>query len=158
MVAPELRFGTSGRRRTCCDADDQRRVPVEIEHIALDPLEDRFDDDDFRLALRRRRTGSKRALLTRRLISASGTSMPTKHSGTPAARRRPTETMSRAENRAAALVCDRHDAALEGAGRRSTLSMSMSTAPAVLRPIPAGLWPSRSAVPAMRTPIRKDPS
>jgi formamidopyrimidine-DNA glycosylase len=47
-------------------------VPMEIEHIALDPLDERFDDAGFRLALRRRRTGIKRALLDQTLISGVG--------------------------------------------------------------------------------------
>jgi formamidopyrimidine-DNA glycosylase len=47
-------------------------VPIEIEHIALDPLDERFDDAGFRLALRRRRTGIKRALLDQTLISGVG--------------------------------------------------------------------------------------
>ena len=47
-------------------------VPIEIEHIALDPLDERFDDAAFRLALRRRRTGIKRALLDQTLISGVG--------------------------------------------------------------------------------------
>jgi formamidopyrimidine-DNA glycosylase len=47
-------------------------VPTEIEHIALDPLDERFDDAAFRLALRRRRTGIKRAMLDQTLISGVG--------------------------------------------------------------------------------------
>jgi formamidopyrimidine-DNA glycosylase len=50
----------------------QGGVPTEIEHIALDPLDERFDDAAFRLALRRRRTGIKRALLDQTLISGVG--------------------------------------------------------------------------------------
>ena len=74
------------------------RVPVEIEHIALDPLDDLFDDDDFRLALRRRRTGIKRALLDQTLISGVGNIYADEalwHARLHGAR--PTETMSRAE-------------------------------------------------------------
>ena len=47
-------------------------LPREIEHIALDPLDDRFDDDAFHRALRRRQTGLKRALLDQGLISGVG--------------------------------------------------------------------------------------
>jgi formamidopyrimidine-DNA glycosylase len=47
-------------------------IPVEIEHIALDPLDERFDDHQFRRALRRRRTGIKRALLDQTLVSGVG--------------------------------------------------------------------------------------
>jgi formamidopyrimidine-DNA glycosylase len=47
-------------------------VPPEIAHIALDPMDDAFDDVGFVLALRRRRTGLKRALLDQTLISGVG--------------------------------------------------------------------------------------
>ncbi len=47
-------------------------VPEPIAHIAPDPLEDAFDDDAFYRALRRRRTGIKRALLDQSLISGVG--------------------------------------------------------------------------------------
>jgi formamidopyrimidine-DNA glycosylase len=47
-------------------------LPPEIAHIGRDPLDPGFDDDAFRLALRRRRTGVKRALLDQRLVSGIG--------------------------------------------------------------------------------------
>jgi formamidopyrimidine-DNA glycosylase len=47
-------------------------VPPEIAHIALDPLDQAFDDVGFALALRGRRTGLKRALLDQTLISGVG--------------------------------------------------------------------------------------
>src|SRR5262249_1771111 len=47
-------------------------VPVPIAHIAPDPLEDAFDEEAFLRALRRRRTGLKRALLDQSLISGVG--------------------------------------------------------------------------------------
>jgi formamidopyrimidine-DNA glycosylase len=47
-------------------------VPTEITHIALDPLDPAFDDGAFARALRRRRTGIKRALLDQMLISGVG--------------------------------------------------------------------------------------
>jgi formamidopyrimidine-DNA glycosylase len=47
-------------------------LPPEIRHIAPDVLEDAFDDDAFHAALRRRRTGLKRALLDQTLISGVG--------------------------------------------------------------------------------------
>jgi formamidopyrimidine-DNA glycosylase len=47
-------------------------VPPEIAHIALDPMDDAFDDVGFVLALRRRRSGLKRALLDQTLISGVG--------------------------------------------------------------------------------------
>jgi formamidopyrimidine-DNA glycosylase len=47
-------------------------LPDEIAHIALDPLDPSFVDEDFVAALRRRRTGVKRALLDQTLISGVG--------------------------------------------------------------------------------------
>ena len=47
-------------------------LPGPITHIAPDPLEPAFDEAGFALALRRRRTGIKRALLDQSLISGVG--------------------------------------------------------------------------------------
>ncbi|MEX5632275.1 bifunctional DNA-formamidopyrimidine glycosylase/DNA-(apurinic or apyrimidinic site) lyase [Parafrankia sp. FMc2] len=47
-------------------------LPVTIAHIAPDPLSAEFDPDHFVAALRRRRTGLKRALLDQTLISGVG--------------------------------------------------------------------------------------
>ncbi|MQA25770.1 MAG: bifunctional DNA-formamidopyrimidine glycosylase/DNA-(apurinic or apyrimidinic site) lyase [Micromonosporaceae bacterium] len=47
-------------------------LPAEIAHIAPDPLEPAFDDEAFVAALRRKRTGVKRALLDQTLISGVG--------------------------------------------------------------------------------------
>jgi formamidopyrimidine-DNA glycosylase len=47
-------------------------VPLPILHIARDPLEEGFDAVGFAGALRRRRTGVKRALLDQSLISGVG--------------------------------------------------------------------------------------
>ncbi|MBA9007122.1 MULTISPECIES: bifunctional DNA-formamidopyrimidine glycosylase/DNA-(apurinic or apyrimidinic site) lyase [Thermomonospora] len=47
-------------------------VPEPVAHIAADPLEPVFDDEAFYRALRRRRTGLKRALLDQTLISGVG--------------------------------------------------------------------------------------
>jgi formamidopyrimidine-DNA glycosylase len=47
-------------------------VPVELAHIAPDPLEGAFDDAAFIVALRRRHTGLKRALLDQTLVSGIG--------------------------------------------------------------------------------------
>ncbi len=53
-------------------SEDGATVPPEIAHIALDPLDEAFDDLGFVAALRRRRTGLKRALLDQTLISGVG--------------------------------------------------------------------------------------
>ncbi len=47
-------------------------VPASVAHIARDPLDPQFDDTAFAVALRRRRTGIKRALLDQTLISGVG--------------------------------------------------------------------------------------
>jgi len=47
-------------------------VPGDIAHIARDPLDPAFDDAEFAKALRRRRSGVKRALLDQSLVSGVG--------------------------------------------------------------------------------------
>ena len=47
-------------------------VPLELAHVAADPLEEGFDEVAFAAALRRRRTGLKRALLDQTLVSGIG--------------------------------------------------------------------------------------
>ena len=47
-------------------------VPVRIAHIARDPMDPLFDEAAFVAALRRRRTGIKRALLDQSLVSGVG--------------------------------------------------------------------------------------
>lgn len=47
-------------------------VPTQVAHIALDPLDTRFDDDEFVTRLRRKHTGLKRALLDQTLVSGIG--------------------------------------------------------------------------------------
>jgi formamidopyrimidine-DNA glycosylase len=72
--------------------------PREIAHIALDPLDPDFDHQQFWSALRRRRTGIKRALLDQSLISGVGNIYADE--GLWRARlhyARPTETITRAE-------------------------------------------------------------
>ena len=47
-------------------------VPSQVAHIALDPLDARFDDDLFVTRLRAKHTGLKRALLDQTLVSGIG--------------------------------------------------------------------------------------
>jgi formamidopyrimidine-DNA glycosylase len=47
-------------------------VPPEIAHIALDPLDDAFDDRRFITEVRRRRSAVKRILLDQRVVSGVG--------------------------------------------------------------------------------------
>ena len=48
------------------------RIPASVAHIARDPLDPEFDETAFSRALRRRRTGLKRAMLDQSLISGIG--------------------------------------------------------------------------------------
>jgi formamidopyrimidine-DNA glycosylase len=69
---PELRFvdqRTFGGLAVSLGGAD---LPREIAHIAYDPFEPSFDPEMFVAALRRRRTGTKRALLDQTLISGVG--------------------------------------------------------------------------------------
>ncbi|MCQ0004811.1 bifunctional DNA-formamidopyrimidine glycosylase/DNA-(apurinic or apyrimidinic site) lyase [Actinomadura madurae] len=78
--------------------DKNALVPEPIVHIAADPLEDAFDAEAFFLALRRRRTGIKRALLDQSLISGVGNIYADEALWRARLHwARPTETMTRAE-------------------------------------------------------------
>ena len=79
-------------------SSDGADLPSEIAHIAPDPLDPSFDDAAFAFAVRRRRTGLKRALLDQTLISGVGNIYADE--ALWAARlhyARPTETLRRAE-------------------------------------------------------------
>src|SRR3954454_3070801 len=52
--------------------DDPDEPPPSVAHIALDPIDPRFDRDAVYAALRRRRTGLKRALLDQTVVSGIG--------------------------------------------------------------------------------------
>jgi formamidopyrimidine-DNA glycosylase len=69
---PELRFVDQRTFGGLAVSPDGAELPAEIAHIAPDVLEDAFDDDAFHAALRRRKTGLKRALLDQSLISGVG--------------------------------------------------------------------------------------
>ncbi|MEV4257251.1 bifunctional DNA-formamidopyrimidine glycosylase/DNA-(apurinic or apyrimidinic site) lyase [Spirillospora sp. NPDC049652] len=74
-------------------------VPAPVAHIAPDPLEDAFDEEAFFAALRRRRTGIKRALLDQSLISGVGNIYADEALWRSRLHwARPTETMTRAES------------------------------------------------------------
>ncbi|MCW2604636.1 MAG: mutM1, partial [Pseudonocardiales bacterium] len=53
------------------DVDDEG-LPGMLSHIARDPLDPRFDDAAWAAAVRRKRTGIKRALLDQTLVSGIG--------------------------------------------------------------------------------------
>lgn len=75
---PELRFvdqrtfGGLSVEPLPAPGADRENVPPGIAHIARDPLDPLFDADAFGVALRRKRTGVKRALLDQTLISGVG--------------------------------------------------------------------------------------
>jgi formamidopyrimidine-DNA glycosylase len=78
--------------------DPDTLAPASIRHIARDPLDPAFDDAAFRAALRRRRTGLKRALLDQTLVSGIGNIYADEALWRARLHyARPTETMTRAE-------------------------------------------------------------
>jgi formamidopyrimidine-DNA glycosylase len=77
---------------------DGAELPPEIAHIARDPLDAEFDDVSFGLALHRRRTGVKRAILDQTLISGVGNIYADEALwGARLHYARPTETLRRGE-------------------------------------------------------------
>ena len=69
---PDLRFTDQRTFGHLLFAPGGADLPGPIAHIAPDPLEPAFDDTAFAAALRRRRTGVKRALLDQSLVSGVG--------------------------------------------------------------------------------------
>ena len=69
---PELRFVDQRTFGGLAVSPGGAQLPPEIAHIALDPIDPSFVDEEFVTALRRRRTGVKRALLDQTLISGVG--------------------------------------------------------------------------------------
>ncbi|MGA8114118.1 MAG: bifunctional DNA-formamidopyrimidine glycosylase/DNA-(apurinic or apyrimidinic site) lyase [Actinocatenispora sp.] len=69
---PELRFVDQRTFGGLSLSAGGAELPAEIAHIARDPVDEAFDDDAFVAAVRRRRTGVKRALLDQSLISGVG--------------------------------------------------------------------------------------
>jgi len=69
---PELRFVDQRTFGGLAVSPGGAAVPVEIAHIAPDPFDPDFDPERVVAALRRRRTGVKRALLDQTLVSGVG--------------------------------------------------------------------------------------
>jgi formamidopyrimidine-DNA glycosylase len=69
---PELRFVDQRTFGGLFVAAGGAHLPSGLAHIARDPLDPEFDDLAFVAALRRRRTGLKRALLDQTLVSGVG--------------------------------------------------------------------------------------
>jgi formamidopyrimidine-DNA glycosylase len=71
-AATELRFVDQRTFGGLSVEAAQGGLPPTIAHIGPDPLQPDFDPERFRLALRRRHTGLKRALLDQSLVSGIG--------------------------------------------------------------------------------------
>ena len=69
---PELRFVDQRTFGGLAVSEGGATLPAEIAHIARDPIDPAFSDDEFVTRLRRRRTEVKRALLDQTLISGVG--------------------------------------------------------------------------------------
>ncbi|GHJ49836.1 formamidopyrimidine-DNA glycosylase [Catellatospora sp. TT07R-123] len=69
---PQLRFVDQRTFGGLAVSPGGAQLPAEIAHIARDPMDPEFKPADFLAALRRRRTGVKRALLDQGLISGVG--------------------------------------------------------------------------------------
>lgn len=69
---PELRFVDQRTFGGLFVVAGGAELPATIAHIARDPLDPGFSDEDFVAGIRRRRTGVKRALLDQTLVSGVG--------------------------------------------------------------------------------------
>ncbi len=97
---PELRFVDQRTFGGLALSSGGAALPAEIAHIARDPLDPAFDEDGFLVALRRRRTGVKRALLDQSLVSGVGNIYADEALWQARLHfARPTETLTRAEGR-----------------------------------------------------------
>jgi len=68
----ELRFADQRMFGGLSVSDGGAELPAEIAHIALDPLDPRFDEEAFVRRVRRRTAGVKRLLLDQTLVSGVG--------------------------------------------------------------------------------------
>jgi formamidopyrimidine-DNA glycosylase len=69
---PQLRFVDQRTFGGLAVSPGGARLPAELAHIARDPMDESFVDEEFVAALRRKRTGVKRALLDQTLVSGIG--------------------------------------------------------------------------------------
>jgi formamidopyrimidine-DNA glycosylase len=69
---PELRFIDQRTFGGLSVSEDGATLPAEIAHIARDPMDPQFSDDEFVERLRKKHTEVKRALLDQTLISGVG--------------------------------------------------------------------------------------
>lgn len=70
--ADQRLFGSLALDTLIDDDGELAALPAQVGHIARDPLDLRFDDAAFVVALRRRNSGVKRALLDQTLVSGVG--------------------------------------------------------------------------------------
>ena len=106
-------------------------LPPEIAHIARDPLDPEFDDDDFVRRVRRRSSGVKRQLLDQNLVSGVGNIYADEALWRARLHgERPGDRLTAAPGPRAARPRPRGDGrrAAARAARRSTRSTSTSTA------------------------------
>lgn len=102
----ELRFVDQRTFGGLAFSADGAQLPIEIAHIARDPLDPEFDDVAFAADLRRRRTGLKRGLLDQTLVSGVGNIYADEALWRARLHyTRPTETMSRAQASAVLAAC-----------------------------------------------------
>ena len=69
---PQLRFVDQRTFGGLSVSEDGAELPAEIAHIARDPMDPLFGDDDFVARLRKKHTEIKRAILDQTLISGVG--------------------------------------------------------------------------------------
>src|SRR4029079_7308142 len=69
---PEVRFVDQRMFGGLSLSEGGADLPPEIAHVARDPFDPEFDPDAFVSAVRRRKTGLKRALLDQTVISGVG--------------------------------------------------------------------------------------
>ena len=130
-------------------------VPAAIAHIARDPLDPAFDDAAFTAALRRRRTGLKRALLDQSLVSGIGNIYADEALWRARLHyARPTETLTR-PGVARLLAGVRGGAGRGAGGRRHVVRLAVrrrQRRERLLRPVAGRLRPAGRAVPPVRHP------
>ena len=149
----ELRFVDQRTFGGLALAEGGAELPPVISHIARDPLDPEFDDAAFSAALRRRRTGLKRALLDQTLVSGVGNIYADEALWRAMLHyARPTETLKRAQVDAVLAGARDRDGRGAGAGRhvvrRAVRRRQRSER--LLRPDPRGLRAGGGALPPVR--------
>lgn len=152
---PELRFVDQRTFGGLSVQDLVDGVPAPVAHIARDPLDPAFDVEAVVSALRRRRTGLKRALLDQTLVSGIGNIYADEALWRARLHwARPTAALTRPQARTVlAAAAEVMTEALAAGAPRSTRSTSTSTAPratSTARWPPTGRWAGRARGAARR--------